>query len=47
MLVDHDFLLLRTGPADSSLGAAGVELVPIVQAQTALHLGLTFVNQLQ
>jgi hypothetical protein len=47
MLVDHDLLLLRAGPADASLGAAGVELVPIVQAQIALQLGLTFVNQVQ
>ena len=47
MLVDHDLLLLRAGPADASLGAAGVEFVPIVQAQIALHLGLILVEQVQ
>ncbi len=47
MLVNHDPLLLRAGPADSSLGAAGVELVPFVQAQIALQLGLIFVEQVQ
>jgi len=47
MLVNHDLLLLRAGPADTPLGAACVELVPIVQAQIALHLGLILVEQVQ